>query len=216
MFGSYNERMYLAEARRRAAIFIPASFPGAIIRRHTGTPFMGYAGATYLVQEVLQRAVRCAVPHPAARPASSTRSRRRRRACDRASCRGTTTRKRALDEIVEREPVLVRISAAKRLRDAAERDARKAGEERVTAERAGALRATALRKGSRHDACRRRAAVDRMSDLRASGSPTQLPRHRPRSPPRGTCAVPGRKADQSERSLWRLEMAERRAHPCPG
>jgi chlorophyllide a reductase subunit Z len=40
-----------------------------------------------------------------------------------------------LDECVQAEPVLVRISAAKRVRDRAERDARRAGEERVTLSR---------------------------------------------------------------------------------
>jgi chlorophyllide a reductase subunit Z len=53
---------------------------------------------------------------------------------------------RVLAESVAAEPVLVQISAAKRLRDRAEHDARRAGETVVTAARVAGARA-ALRQG---------------------------------------------------------------------
>ncbi len=132
LFGSYNERMYAAELGGRS-MYIPASFPGAIVRRATGTPFMGYAGATYIVQEfcnALFDALFNILP-------LGTDLDRVEPTPD-AACRELPMgrRRQALfDEYLETEPFLVRISAAKRMRDRVERQMRQAGEDRVTVER---------------------------------------------------------------------------------
>ena len=135
MFGSYNERMYLSEisggSPMRAA-FIPASFPGAIIRRHTGTPFMGYSGATYVVQEVCN-ALFDALFHIL--PLGTEMDK-----VDATQARGVAPpnaswqdqAQQRLRDVVQSQPVLVQISAAKRLRDQAEQLSQAQGQSEVT------------------------------------------------------------------------------------
>jgi len=135
LFGSFNERMYSAEAGGRCC-YIPASFPGAVIRRHTGTPFMGYSGATYVIQEVCN-ALFDALFHiiPLATEMDKVESTPSKLVGAHREMLWLDDAKAVLDAYVDAQPVLVRISAAKRLRDQAERLARVAGVEVVTAER---------------------------------------------------------------------------------
>ncbi|MFN3373607.1 MAG: nitrogenase component 1, partial [Chloroflexus sp.] len=133
VFGSINEKIYLAEANARGTHYIPATFPGPVVRRTTGTPFMGYAGAANLMQELVNRFYETVINFlpvetiaPIAggppKPSGAETMPWTKEATDRLNA--------ALDAV----PYLARISASRSLRAAAEQAARARGLKEVTLE----------------------------------------------------------------------------------
>ncbi len=139
VFGSINEKIYLSEANSRSTQFIPATFPGPVVRRTLGTPFMGYSGAANIMQEIVNRFYEMVFnflpvelvhqdqqggPPAGAKPASSGAD----------TMAWTQEAAERLNVALEQVPYLARISASRSLRLAAEQSARSRGETAVTLE----------------------------------------------------------------------------------
>ena len=137
VFGSINERMIVAQ-EKLPSLFLQCSFPGAVVRRATGTPFVGYAGAVWLLQcvcEALFDVLFANLPTSAAPPEKALVATREvmRDALETVSASGRGQNSviawsddaKALTELtLKRVPFFVRVSVNKKLRSEAEKLAR--------------------------------------------------------------------------------------------
>ncbi|MEZ4591149.1 MAG: chlorophyllide a reductase subunit Z [Chloroflexota bacterium] len=141
VFGSINEKIYLSEAGARFTNFVPAAFPGPIVRRAVGTPFMGYRGAVYLLQEIVNRLYEVLFNFL---PVDSAYSKGPRPGATNGAAKPADNKpgnlpweaeaKAALDAALDQLPFLPRISASREIQMQAEQAAHEAGLEKVTAE----------------------------------------------------------------------------------
>ncbi|MBX0329197.1 chlorophyllide reductase subunit Z [Oscillochloris sp. ZM17-4] len=146
VFGSINEKIYLSEANAKGSHFIASTFPGPVVRRTTGTPFMGYAGAANIMQELVNRFYdmvfnflpvelvrgqgtgergQAGPPQPAAAAAPDRSS---------ETMAWSVAATNRLTAAIEQVPFLARISASRSLRLAAEQAARARGDTEVSLE----------------------------------------------------------------------------------
>jgi chlorophyllide a reductase subunit Z len=140
VFGSINERMIVAQ-EKLPSLYLQCSFPGAVVRRATGTPYIGYAGAVWLLQcvcEALFDVLFANLPTSAAPPERATVPTRdlMRDASETVTASGKgqnsviawTDEAKALTELtLKRVPFFVRVSVNKKLRSEAEKLARERG-----------------------------------------------------------------------------------------
>ncbi len=147
VFGSMNERIYIAEAGLPTK-FMPASLPIPLISRSVGTPYMGYRGAVYLMQiitnslfdilfDVLPREKRngagkpgasgMAAGGPSAQAGQGPEAKPEIPSVnleELSGMRWSNEAKAIFDQLLDKVPWVARISASDKLRNAATSEAR--------------------------------------------------------------------------------------------
>jgi chlorophyllide a reductase subunit Z len=125
LFGRMPDKIYLAEADAKSR-FIPAGFPGPIVRRALGTPFMGHSGVVWMVQEIVNALYDMLfnfLPITRRQPASAAPAQ---------PLKWTPEANAILEEIVKKAPFISQISFGRELKRKAEALATSRGADTVT------------------------------------------------------------------------------------
>ncbi len=122
MFGSINEKIYISELELLTG-YIPASFPGPVVRRATGTPFMGYAGVVYLAQEISNFLFEILFRHLPVEGLERKQAEETTETIPEAEIAWHPDAIERMNVVLKKVPFFVRISASKKLRVEAEREA---------------------------------------------------------------------------------------------
>ncbi|NEX14564.1 MAG: chlorophyllide a reductase subunit Z [Prosthecochloris sp.] len=125
MFGRIVDKIYLAELDAKAR-FIPAGFPGPIVRRALGTPFMGHSGAVYLIQEIVNALYETLFTFLPITPKTAQVEGPSR------NISWTQEANTVLDAIIAKTPFISQISLGRELKKKAEALAAKQGKDTVT------------------------------------------------------------------------------------
>ncbi|MBM3163256.1 MAG: chlorophyllide a reductase subunit Z [Chlorobi bacterium] len=128
LFGRMPDKIYLAELDAKTR-FIPAGFPGPVVRRALGTPFMGHSGAVWLLQEIVNALYDMLFNFLPLQKRSSGAAQE-----PEAAVTWDREAERLLNELVKKAPFISQISFGRELKKKAETLARKTGQETVTAE----------------------------------------------------------------------------------
>lgn len=138
VYGSMNEKIYLSEGGARMTNYIMAAFPGPVVCRSVGTPFMGYRGTVHIIQDIVNRLYEALYNFL---PLDAAYARQRqggtvaaKASTDPGNLPWHEDAKSLLDAAVEKMPYLARISVSRELQMHVEAAARQQGLDQVTVE----------------------------------------------------------------------------------